>query len=85
MGGLLEAVKTEDEALAHHFKKSEEWATVEEMIAAHGCKYIEDIQICGMNMPFISLSEAKNAYFINGQFHSKKLNFLFITYNFKHG
>ena len=40
LGGLLEAVKTEDEALAHHFKKSEEWATVEEMIAAHGCKYI---------------------------------------------
>ena len=24
-------------------------------------RYIEDIQICGMNMPFISSSEAKNA------------------------
>ena len=29
-------------------------------------KYIEDIQILGMNMPFISSSEAKNAYFIRG-------------------
>ena len=41
LGALLEAVKTEDESLAHHFKKSEEWATVEEMIAAHGCKLYE--------------------------------------------
>lgn len=32
---LLEAIKTGDEGLAHHFKKTEEWATVEEMIAAH--------------------------------------------------
>ena len=32
-----------------------------------GCKYIEDIQIFGMNMPFISLSEAKNAYFMSGE------------------
>ena len=30
-------------------------------------KYIEDIQIFGMNMPFISLSEAKNAYFMSGE------------------
>ena len=30
-------------------------------------KYIEDIQIFGMNMPFISSSEAKNAYFILGE------------------
>ena len=30
------------------------------------CKtYIEDIQIFGMNMPFISSSEAKNAYFMS--------------------
>jgi len=33
---LLEAVKTGDESLAHNFKKTEEWATVEEMMAAHG-------------------------------------------------
>lgn len=33
---LLEAVKTGDESQAHHFKKTEEWATVEEMMAAHG-------------------------------------------------
>lgn len=36
LGALLEAIRTEDEGLAHHFKKSEEWATVEEMILAHG-------------------------------------------------
>ena len=29
--------------------------------------YIEDIQIFGINMPFISSSEAKNAYFISGE------------------
>ena len=29
-------------------------------------KYIEDIQIFGMNMPFILLSEAKNVYFMSG-------------------
>ena len=29
--------------------------------------YIEDIQIFGMNMPFISSSEAKNAYFMSGK------------------
>ena len=28
---------------------------------------IEDIQIFGMNMPFISTSEAKNAYFMSGE------------------
>ena len=28
---------------------------------------IEDIQIFGMNMPFISSSEAKNAYFMSGE------------------
>lgn len=33
---LLEAVKTQDEAKALQFKKTEEWATVEEMISAHG-------------------------------------------------
>ncbi|XP_029656373.2 nuclear protein localization protein 4 homolog, partial [Octopus sinensis] len=31
---ILEAVKTKDKNLAHKFKKSEEWATVEEMMAA---------------------------------------------------
>ena len=30
-------------------------------------EYIEDIQIFGMNMPFISSSEAKNAYFMSGE------------------
>ena len=30
-------------------------------------KYIEDIQIFGMNMPFISSSEAKKAYFMSGE------------------
>ena len=30
-------------------------------------KYIEDIQLFGMNMPFISSSEAKNAYFMSGE------------------
>ena len=30
-------------------------------------KYIEDIQIFGMDMPFISSSEAKNAYFMSGE------------------
>ena len=31
------------------------------------CTYIEDIEILGMNMPFISSSEAKNAYFMSGE------------------
>jgi len=35
---LLEAVRNNDEGTAHHFKKTEEWATVEEMMAAHGSK-----------------------------------------------
>ena len=30
-------------------------------------KNIEDIQIFGMNMQFISSSEAKNAYFMSGE------------------
>ena len=29
--------------------------------------YIEDIQIFGINMPFISLSEAKSAHFMSGK------------------
>ena len=29
--------------------------------------FIEDIQNFGMNMPFISLSEAKNAYIVSGE------------------
>ena len=36
MNVLLEAVRTKSESKAMEFKKSEEWATVEEMIAAHG-------------------------------------------------
>ena len=32
-----------------------------------GNNYIEDIQIFGMNIPFISSNEAKNAYFISGE------------------
>ena len=32
-----------------------------------GFYYIEDIQIFGMNMPFISSSEAKNTYFMSGE------------------
>ena len=36
-------------------------------ISRGGKKYIEDIQIFGMNMPFISSSEAKNAYFMSGE------------------
>ena len=31
--------------------------------------YIEDIQIFGMNMPFFSSSEAKNAYFMSGEIY----------------
>ena len=30
-------------------------------------KYIEDIQIFGMNMPFMSSIEARNAYFMSGE------------------
>ena len=30
-------------------------------------KYIEDIQIFGLEMPFISCSEAKNAFFMSGE------------------
>ena len=30
-------------------------------------KYLEDIQFFGMNMPFISSSEANNAYFMSGK------------------
>ena len=36
MGLLLEAVKIQNEDMAHQFKKTEEWATVEEMMSAHG-------------------------------------------------
>ena len=36
---LLDAVKNNDEKLAHQFKKTEEWATVEEIMAAHGQLY----------------------------------------------
>ncbi|XP_050407699.1 nuclear protein localization protein 4 homolog [Patella vulgata] len=35
MGMLLEAVKNKDEDMAHHFMKTEEWATVEQMMSAH--------------------------------------------------
>ena len=45
------------------------------MLNAHTMKkrcirYIEDIQIFGMNMPFISLSEAKNAFLISHEWRS---------------
>ena len=36
-------------------------------ILAYDPQYKEDIQIFGMNMPYISLSEAKNGYFISGK------------------
>ena len=42
---------------------------------------IEDIQIFGMNMPFISSSEAKNVYFMSDE----ATNFLFIIHSFKPG
>ena len=35
--------------------------------AALRVRQIEDIQNFGMNMPFISSSEAKNAYFMSGE------------------
>ncbi|KAK7111135.1 nuclear protein localization protein 4 homolog [Littorina saxatilis] len=35
LGLLLDAVKNQDEETAHQFKKTEEWATVEEMMSAH--------------------------------------------------
>ncbi|CAH1793939.1 unnamed protein product [Owenia fusiformis] len=35
METLLEAVRTKDEGLAHHWSKSEEWATVEQLIQVH--------------------------------------------------
>ena len=37
---------------------------------------IEDIQIFGLNMPFISSSEAKSAYFMSGE----ATNEIFIFY-----
>ena len=37
--------------------------------------YIEDIQIFGMNMPFISSSEAKSAYFMSGKAMNEIYNF----------
>ena len=36
MSHLLEAVKTKDEGLAHHWFKTEEWGTVEQLMAANG-------------------------------------------------
>ena len=38
-------------------------------VCMYVCMYvcIEDIQIFGMNMPFISSSEAKNTYFMSGE------------------
>lgn len=35
MGDLLKAVKTKNEEMAHHWRKQEEWATVEELMAAN--------------------------------------------------
>ena len=57
-------------------------------------EFIEDIQIFGMNMAFISSSEAKNAYFMrgvasrdktNGIFSPANLSILFNVYNVKRG
>ena len=54
-------------------------------------KYIEDIPIFGMNMPFISSSEAKNAYFMSGEatneiyifsLHEKNDIFTSVKYSF---
>ena len=42
------------------------YTPTKQLIQLH-IKYIEDIQIFGMNMPFISLSEANNAYFMTGE------------------
>jgi len=36
MDSLFEAVKTKDEALAHHWTKTEEWETVEQLMVANG-------------------------------------------------
>ena len=40
--------------------------------------YIEDVQFFGMNMTFISLSEAKNLYFMSGEAILKHIS-LFCT------
>ena len=39
--------------------------------------HIEDIQIFRMNMPFISSSEEKNAYFMSGEATNETCIFLF--------
>ena len=36
MGLLLDAVRNQDAESAHKFMKTEEWATVQEMMSAHG-------------------------------------------------
>ena len=41
MSGLLAAVRAKDEELAHHWSKTEEWGTVEHLIAAN-CEYESD-------------------------------------------
>ena len=49
-------------------------------------QFIEDIQIFGMNMQFISSSEAKNAYFMSGEQNSViqgQLALLFEKVNFE--
>ena len=43
--------------------------------------YIKDIQILGMNMPFVSSSEAKNAYFMSGE--AKNEIFIFSLHEMK--
>ena len=35
MSDLLKAVRSKDEELIHHWSKQEEWATVEELMAAN--------------------------------------------------
>ena len=48
---------------------------VEGISRVHTSRYIEDIQIFGMDMPFILSSEAKNAYFMSGEATNKIYNF----------
>ena len=45
------------------------------MASVYIVQYIEDIQNFGMNMPFISSSEVKNAYFMSGEATNEIFNF----------
>ena len=39
MGTLLDAVKNKDEEIAYHWSKSEEWATVDQLMQATGMHF----------------------------------------------